>query len=98
MPPLSSVVRLNLSGDIPEHIPIIRRQDMALSGKYGKLNIPRVGEDEPIFILRAQDQLAETTIEVYRSLLASLGSPLAKNLQKEIDAFRRWSGTKKIPD
>ena len=32
---------------------------MAVSGKYGKLDIPKIGEDEPVFILRAQDKLAE---------------------------------------
>lgn len=30
---------------------------MAISGKYGKLSIPKVGADEPVFILRAQDKL-----------------------------------------
>lgn len=71
---------------------------MALSGKYGKVNIPNVGEDEPIFILRAQDKLAEPAIEMYRTLVASHGSPVADELQKEIDAFRRWGGPKKMPD
>lgn len=71
---------------------------MAVSGKYGKVNIPKIGEDEPVFILRAQDKLAESAIEMYRALVASHGSPLAEDLQKEIDAFRRWSGPRKIPD
>ncbi len=71
---------------------------MALSGKYGKVNIPKVGEDEPVFILRAQDKLAESAIEMYRILAASHGSPVADKLQKEIDAFRRWGGPKKMPD
>ncbi len=31
---------------------------MALSGKYGKLNIPRIGDEEPVFVLRAQYRLA----------------------------------------
>jgi len=31
---------------------------MAISGKCGKVHIPRIGEEEPVFILRAQDQLA----------------------------------------
>jgi len=71
---------------------------MAVSGKYGKLSIPKVGDDEPVFILRAQDKLAEATIEMYRALIASHGSSLADSVQREIDAFRRWSGSKKIPD
>ena len=71
---------------------------MAVSGKYGKLTIPRVGEEEPVFILRAQDKLAEPTIEMYRLLAASHGSQLTSALQKEIDRFRKWKGTKKLPD
>jgi len=71
---------------------------MAISEKYGKVTIPNIGDDEPVFILRAQDKLAEPTIEMYRALVASHGSSLAEDLQKVIDAFRRWSGLKKIPD
>jgi len=71
---------------------------MALSGKYGKLTIPKVGDEEPVFILRAQDKLAEATIEMYRALVASHGSPLAGKLQKEIDTFRQWKGSGKMPD
>jgi hypothetical protein len=71
---------------------------MAVSGKYGKLNIPKIGADEPVFILRAQDKLAETAIDIYRALAASHGRQLAKDLQKEIDAFKKWPGAKKMPD
>jgi len=70
---------------------------MAVSGKYGKVSIPKVGADEPMFILRAQDKLAETAIEMYRALAASHGRPLANSLQKEIEAFKKWP-TKKMPD
>lgn len=70
---------------------------MAISGKYEKVNIPKIGETEPIFILRAQDKLAEPTIEIYRLLAASHGSGLADQLQKEIDNFRKWGGMKKLP-
>lgn len=71
---------------------------MALSGKYGKLDIPKIGADEPVFILRAQDKLAEPAIEMYRVLAASHGARLAQGLQKEVENFRRWSGNKKLPD
>jgi flavorubredoxin len=71
---------------------------MAISEKYGNVTIPNIGDDEPVFILRAQDKLAEPTIEMYRALVASHGSSLAEDLQKVIDTFRRWSGLKKIPD
>jgi hypothetical protein len=71
---------------------------MALSGKYGQLDIPRIGKDEPVFILRAQDKLAEPAIEMYRLLAASHGSRVADALQKEIGSFRQWKGTRKLPD
>jgi len=71
---------------------------MAISGKYGKLNIPKVGAEEPVFILRAQDMLAEAMIEIYRIIVASHDSPVAKELAKEIEKFRAWKGTKKMPD
>ena len=70
---------------------------MAVSGKYGKLSIPKVGVDEPVFILRAQDKLAGPAIEMYRALAASHERPLASSLQKEIEAFKKWP-TKKMPD
>jgi len=70
---------------------------MAISGKYGRVNIPKIGADEPIFILRAQDKLAEPAIEMYRSLVTSHGRPLANSLDKEIEAFKKWP-TKKMPD
>jgi len=71
---------------------------MAVSGKYGKIDIPKVGVDEPVFILRAQDKLAEMAIEMYRLLAASHGCQLANTLEKEIESFRIWPGTKKMPD
>ena len=70
---------------------------MAVSGKYGKISIPKVGADEPVFVLRAQDKLAGTAIEMYRALAASHGRPLADSLEKEIEAFTKWP-TKKMPD
>ncbi|HVO65784.1 MAG TPA: hypothetical protein VMT12_04800 [Syntrophales bacterium] len=71
---------------------------MAISDKYGRVNIPKVGADEPVFILRAQDQLAEATIQIYQVLAASHGSALAKDLDKQIQSFKKWSGKKKMPD
>ena len=71
---------------------------MAISGKYGRLNIPRIGEEEPVFILRAQDRLAESTIRMYRLLAASHQCSVAQTLGKEIEGFRKWQGAKKMPD
>ena len=55
-------------------------------------------EDEPVFILRAQDRLAEPTVEMYRLLAASHGCELAQSLPQEIDRFRQWKGARKLPD
>jgi len=71
---------------------------MAISGKYGKLSIPKIGEEEPVFILRAQDTLAQRTIEIYKILAASHNSPMANDLQKEIDASKRWKGKRNMPE
>jgi hypothetical protein len=71
---------------------------MALSGKYGKLDIPKIGKNEPVFVLRAQDKLAEQTIEIYKVLVAAHNQAMARDLNKEIDAFRQWKGAKKVPD
>lgn len=71
---------------------------MAVSENYGKVSILRIGNDEPVFILRAQDKSAEAAIEMYKALVTSHGSPLAKDIQKEIDVFKSWSGRKKSPD
>jgi hypothetical protein len=75
-----------------------RRLGMALSGKYGKLSIPRIGEEEPVFLLRAQDKLTEPAIEMYRVLATSHGCQIANAVQKEIERFRQWQGKKKLPD
>lgn len=71
---------------------------MAVSGKYGKVDIPNIGNDEPIFILRAQDKLAEAAVVMYQALAASHGAAVAGDVGKQIDLFRKWGGTKKLPD
>jgi hypothetical protein len=71
---------------------------MADSGKYGQVSVNKIGADEPIFILRAQDKLAVPAMEMYQSLIRSHGSPLAEKIQTEIDKFKSWPGPRKIPD
>jgi len=63
---------------------------MAISGKYGRLHIRRISEEEPVFILRAQDQLAVPTIEMYQLLAASHGASVSQSLEDEITSFRHW--------
>ncbi|MBN1831167.1 MAG: hypothetical protein JW896_03565 [Deltaproteobacteria bacterium] len=71
---------------------------MAISGKYGQIHIPKIGGDEPVFILRAQDKLAQGVVEIYKILARSHGSELAGQLDREIERFRSWNGPKKMPD
>ncbi len=71
---------------------------MALSGKYGKLDIPKIAADEPVFILRAQDTLAATVIRMYQLLVESHGRPMAADLDREIGIFQEWPGRRKMPD
>ena len=72
--------------------------DMAVSTKYGKLSIPKVGDDEPVFILRAQDKLAESAIAMYQALASSHGASVAEDINQEVESFRKWKGAKKLPD
>ena len=71
---------------------------MAVSGKYGKVNIPNIGDNEPVFILRAQDKLAESSIKMYQALAESHGGKLTDSLTREINTFHKWPGKKKLPD
>ncbi|MFZ5906588.1 MAG: hypothetical protein ACOYVJ_04165 [Nitrospirota bacterium] len=71
---------------------------MALSGKYGKINILNIGDDESVFILRAQDKFAAAAIRMYKALAQPHGSPVVKDLEEMINTFLHWNGTKKIPD
>ena len=70
---------------------------MALSSTYGKLDIPIIGENEPVFILRGQDILAQSAIEMYRLLAEAHGCRVAEALTSEISLFRQWKGEKKLP-
>jgi hypothetical protein len=71
---------------------------MALSEKYGALQIPKIGADEPVFVLRAQDRLAAAAIKMYAALAASHGSAVAGSLEQEVLRFQQWNGNKKLPD
>ncbi|HON39659.1 MAG TPA: hypothetical protein PLP60_06435 [Deltaproteobacteria bacterium] len=71
---------------------------MAISGKYGNVSIPHVGDNEPVFILRAQDKLALAAIEMYKILAETSDADVASRLDDQIEAFRRWGGRRKTPD
>ncbi len=70
---------------------------MAWSSTYGKLDIPMIGENEPVFILRGQDILAQSAIEMYRLLAEAHGCKVAEALTNEISCFQQWSGQRRLP-
>ena len=71
---------------------------MAVSGKYGQLDINNIEKDEPVFILRAQDKLAVYAVEMYRLLAESHGCTIVNSIGSEIEKFKSWKGNKKLPD
>jgi hypothetical protein len=71
---------------------------MAISGKYGKVDIEHIGENEPVFIIRAQDTLAVQALENYQTLASINHAPAADGLKAEIDRFQTWDGSRKLPD
>ena len=71
---------------------------MAQSFKYGKLDIPGIGDNEPVFILRAQDELAEGAIGMYRDAANAEGSSIIEKIDEAIMAFHDWPGKRKLPD
>lgn len=71
---------------------------MAFSAKYGKVNIPRIADDEPVFILRAQDKLAPSAIEMYKVIAASHDSKVVGSIGSDLDNFKKWQGKRKLPD
>ena len=71
---------------------------MAISGKYGRVDIAGIDEDEPVFILRAKDKLAAPAMEMYRELAKSHLAPVIAGLDEEIDRFQDWTGLKEMPD
>jgi hypothetical protein len=71
---------------------------MAISGKYGDINIPGIGIKEPVFVLRAQDKWAVPIIEIYKALAESRDATVAGAIGNEIERFQQWRGNKKLPD
>lgn len=68
---------------------------MAHSLKYGKVTLEHgesVGEDEPVFILRAKDITAPTLIGIYKVLCFDAGSPyeILDKLDAQETAIRDW--------
>ena len=70
---------------------------MALSQVYGRLQIPMVGEDEPVFVIRAQDLLAESAMQIFRLPAEAHGCQAGPVLTKEISGFRQRQAERRLP-
>jgi hypothetical protein len=65
---------------------------MARDSKYGFVEISGIPDDEPVFILRAQDQLALSTITYYSETASRLNCPgeFAEGLDRVHSEFHSW--------
>jgi hypothetical protein len=78
---------------------------MAQAGKYGFIHpdnaLPDIGQDEPVFILRAHDSLSVLTLESYASLADGAGctEEHVEGVGDAIQRFRVWQATNgvKVP-
>jgi hypothetical protein len=72
-----------------------------IDGKYGKVTLekkPDAPEDEPCFVLRAQDELAADAVRAYAdSVEDEIGKDQADVIRKRADEMEAWP-TKKLPD
>lgn len=76
---------------------------MAIDKKYGRVTLERgtIGEDEPVFVFRAQDELLLPVLNVYMQLALVAGSP-TRHIAAIVDNFETiesWqaSNPTKIP-
>ena len=80
---------------------------MARDGKYGDIEIPGIPDDEPIFVLRAQDVLAIPTLVRYENFRINVenDTPTQEwlaDLEAQIERFGEWAkqhaDKMKVPD
>jgi hypothetical protein len=72
-------------------------EEVAFSERYGRLDIPSVGEREPVFILRAKDRLAADAIKMYKLLAEAYGCDLGDLIERQIRIFNEWAGERALP-
>jgi hypothetical protein len=65
---------------------------MAIDLKYGHIPVAGVGDDEPVFVVRAQDVLSPRLLRIYRELCAVAGSPPRHldGIGESVTAFESW--------
>lgn len=69
--------------------------------KYGKITTEHgsIPEDEPVFVLRAQDALALFALDAYGETvwMACCTPGFRADVRSAVDSFRKWP-KKKLPD
>ncbi len=67
---------------------------MAIDSKYGRVTLEHgtIGEDEPVFVMRAQDSLVASVLKLYLQLCEDAGSPEShlEGIRSEIERIRSW--------
>lgn len=72
---------------------------MAEAGKYGHIHpmdaLEEVGNDEPVFIIRARDSISLLALESYAVLADNAGCPEAhvEGIGDVIQKFREWQAS-----
>lgn len=73
-----------------------------VDAKYGEITTEygAIGEDEPVFVLRAQDVLAHETLVHYHKQAGRFGctTHFRDDVLQAIVNFERWHGVRKLPD
>jgi hypothetical protein len=74
----------------------MRRFQVAIDGKYGRVTTEfgDIGDDEPVVVFRAQDQLLPDMMELYLDLCRRAGSPQRHLdlIAATTDKIRQWQG------
>lgn len=70
-----------------------------MATKLTDATLLKVGDDEPIFVLRAQDKVAPYIIRMWALHACQAGCPVAKCFEalEQADAMEKWP-TRKVPD
>lgn len=67
---------------------------MPIDSKYGRVQLERgtVGEDEPVFVFRAQDETLPELLAIYRKLCVDRGSPRRHldSIDQGLHDIARW--------
>lgn len=77
---------------------------MAVSLKYGQVAIAGVPDDEPVFVIRAQDVAAPAAISAYKAEVRKHGAPahLLMGADRMLSEVTSWQfshpGRVKVPD